>query len=72
MTNVFQNRSAGAPTLGDLLTARPSGLLEAESWAVLCQAVQALQDLFLSGNFLGLSFVAQTKIGFIDFELVLR
>lgn len=38
------------PSLADFLTARPSGLTEPESWAVLCQAIQALQDLFLSGK----------------------
>ncbi|XP_072765445.1 uncharacterized protein [Anoplolepis gracilipes] len=35
---------------GDVLTLRGTGLAAAETWALLCQAAQALQDLFLSNG----------------------
>lgn len=35
---------------GDVLTLRGTGLAAAETWALLCQAAQALQDLFLSSK----------------------
>ncbi|KAF5300403.1 hypothetical protein FQA39_LY02202 [Lamprigera yunnana] len=45
---ISENRLKTGVSLGDFLTAKPTGLTEIETWAILCQAVQALQDLFLS------------------------
>lgn len=53
---VYVDRMAArtAVTVADVLRLRDAGLSASETWSLLCQATQGLQDLFLSREFAGL------------------
>jgi hypothetical protein len=49
-TSGMAGGAAAAVTVADVLELRSAGLTVPETWSLLCQATQALQDLFLSSK----------------------